>query len=462
MRRSNPALGLSKLRRAEAARLYPPPPKSLSCGPAAAFRVSFRSQSKGLERRPAPGDVFKRMQGISAFPHRRFRAQALSVCGRWMRLPACGIAPLRERRACVCLCIAAAFFALGFRAAYEEQRLCAADFLRTMRRRSERRGLSAACASRRRHGVHRPFFRRRSELKRPCLNARTTARLGIRRKRLGRISRAAPLRRGPIAPPQRRAETFPLLPIRRCFAQLPRRPALRVRRPERPPCAAALPNAAFPYGKSCNCTDSPKNNPNKPECRGDFRRKAGNVPIPRKPPPLAVFVCRRYNDMRQKNQTRRAGDAGDKAARTCRKADAALSAVRREAQARLYRQQWRSPKRGVVKAAVRRSTDCRYIHRRRKRCEGGRCNRRPAVRAVLPTAAARRPSPPARFKESVSGANATVPVRSCAAAGLRAVTARTTRTAALLVSFFAALPSGLPSGGGFTTISLCFLQPARS
>lgn len=34
----------------------------------------------------------------------------------------------------------------------------------------------------------------------------------------------------------------------------------------------------------------------------------------------------------------------------------------------------------------------RYIHRRRKRCVG-RCNRRPAVRAVLPTAVARRPSP---------------------------------------------------------------------
>ena len=69
---------------------------------------------------------------------------------------------------------------------------------------------------------------------------------------------------------------------------------------------------------------------------------------------------------------------------------------------------------------------------------------------------------PARFKESVSGANATLPIRPCAAAGLRAVTAKTTRTAALLVSFFAALPSGLPSGGGFAAISLCFLQPARS
>lgn len=112
----------------------------------------------------------------------------------------------------------------------------------------------------------------------PCLNARTAARFGIRRKRLGRISRAAPLRRGPNAPPQRRAETFPLLPIRRCFARLPRRPALRVRRLERPPSAVALPNAAFPYGKSCNCTDSPKNNPNKPQCCGDFRRKAGKRP----------------------------------------------------------------------------------------------------------------------------------------------------------------------------------------
>ena len=163
MRRRNPALGLSELRRAEAAR----PPKGLSCVPASAFCVSFRSQSKGLEQMTLPGVcVFKRMQGISAFPHRRSRAQALSVCGRWMRLPACGIAPLRERRACVCLCIAAAFFALGFCAAYEEQRLCAADFLRTMRRRSER-GLSAAYASRRRHGVHRPFFRRRAELDRP-------------------------------------------------------------------------------------------------------------------------------------------------------------------------------------------------------------------------------------------------------------------------------------------------------
>lgn len=278
MRRSNPALGLSKLRRAEAARLYPPPPKGLSCVPASAFCVSFRSQSKDLERRPARGCVLKRMQGISAFPHRRSRAQALSVCGRWMRLPTCGIAPLREWRACVCLCIAAAFFALGFCAAYEEQRFCAADFLRTMRRRSER-GLSAACASRRRHGVHRPFFRRRAKLDRPpCLNARTAARFGIRRKRLGRISRVAPLRRGPNAPPQRRAETFPLLPIRRCFARLPRRPALRVRRLERPPSAVALPNAAFPYGKSCNCTDSPKNNPNKPQCCGDFRRKAGKRP----------------------------------------------------------------------------------------------------------------------------------------------------------------------------------------
>lgn len=65
-------------------------------------------------------------------------------------------------------------------------------------------------------------------------------------------------------------------------------------------------------------------------------------------------------------------------------------------------------------------------------------------------------------EKSVSGANATVPIRLGAAAGLRAVTARSTRNSALLVSFFAALPSGLPSGGSFTTISLCFLQPARS
>ena len=122
---------------------------------------------------------------------------------------------------------------------------------------------------------------------------------------------------------------------------------------------------------------------------GTSDEKRENVLISRKPPPLAVFVCRGYNDMRQKNKARRTGDTGDKAARTCRKADAALSAVHREAQARLYRQQWRSPKRGAVKAAVRRSTDCRYIHRRRKRCVG-RCNRRPAVRAVLPTGAARR------------------------------------------------------------------------
>ena len=345
--------------------------------------------------------VFKRMQGISAFPHRRSRAQALSVCGRWMRLPACGTAlSCGMRRACACLCIAVAFLAFGLRAVYEEQRLCAADFLRTMRRRSERRGLSAACANRRRLDVHRSFFRRRAELERPCLNARTAARLDIRRKCLGRISRAAPQQQGcapqcrrPNAPPQRSAEMFFLLPIRRCFARLSKRPALRVRRSERPPCAAALPNAAFPYGKSCICADSPKNNPNKPKRRRDFRRKAGNVPIPRKPPPLAVFVCRGYNDMRQKNQTRRAGDAGDKAARTSRKADVALSDVHRETQTRLYGQQWCSLKRGAGKVAVRRSTDCRYIHRRHKRCEGGTLQS-PAVRAVLPTGAARRPSTP--------------------------------------------------------------------
>ena len=171
------------------------PPKSLSCVPAAAVCVSFRSQSKGLERRPCPGGVLKRMRGISAFPPRRSRAQVLSVCGCWMRLPACGTAlSCGMRRACVCLCIAAAFLAFGLRAAYEEQRLCAADLLRTMRRRSERSGLSAACASRRRLGVHRSFFRRRAELERSCLNVRTAARLSARRKCLGRIFRAAPLR----------------------------------------------------------------------------------------------------------------------------------------------------------------------------------------------------------------------------------------------------------------------------
>ena len=46
------------------------------------------------------------------------------------------------------------------------------------------------------NGIHRPFFRRRAEFDRPCLNARTTARLGIRRKRLGGISRAAPQQQG--------------------------------------------------------------------------------------------------------------------------------------------------------------------------------------------------------------------------------------------------------------------------
>ena len=170
---------------------------------------------------------------------------------------------------------------------------------------------------------------------------------------------------GPNALPQRRAETFPLLPIRRCFARLPKRLALRVRLPERPLCRTPpshIENPAFAriLIKITRISRS---------AAGTSDGKRENVLIPRKPPPLAVFVCRGYNDMRQKNQTRRAGDAGDKAARTCRKADAALSAVRREAQARLYRQQWRSPKRGAVKAAVRCGTDCRYIHRRRKRCE---------------------------------------------------------------------------------------------
>ena len=122
--------------------------------------------------------------------------------------------------------------------------------------------------------------------------------------------------------------------------------------------------------------------------------------------------------MRQKNKARRTGDTGDKAARTCRKADAALSAVRREAQARLYRQQWRSPQ------AWRRQSGGSAQHRLPVYPSAAQALRgtlqSPAVRAVLPTGAARRPSPPARFKESVSGANATVPIRSCAAAGLRA------------------------------------------
>ena len=211
----------------------------------------------------------------------------------------------------------------------------------------------------------------------PCLNARTAARFGIRRKRLGRISRAAPQQQGrapqcrrPNAPPQRSAETFLLLPIRRCFARLPRRPALRVRRP-----------VSLPARPLCRTPPSHMENPAfsrilikitriSRSAAGTSDGKRESVLIPRKPPPLAVFVCRGYNDMRQKNQTRRAEDAGDKAARTCRKADAALSAVHREAQARLYRQQWHSLKRGAVKAEVRCGTDCRYIHRRRKRCEG--------------------------------------------------------------------------------------------
>ena len=229
--------------------------------------------------------VFKRMQGISAFPHRRSLAQALSVYGRWMRLPACGIAPLRERRACACLCIAAAFFALGFCAAYEEQRFCAADFLRTMRRRSER-GLSAAYASRRRHGVHRPFFRRRAELDRPPLFERANRReawyppqtswphiprraaAARPRAAVQKAERAAAEERGNVSSP---ADSS-LLRSASKAARASRPP------PRKPPCAAALPNAAIPYGKSCIFADSHKNNPNKPKRRGDFRRKAGKRP----------------------------------------------------------------------------------------------------------------------------------------------------------------------------------------
>ena len=118
------------------------------------------------------------------------------------------------------------------------------------------------------------------------------------------------------------------------------------------------------------------------------------------------------------------------------------------------------PKRGAVKAAVRRSTDCRYIHRRRKRCVG-RCNRRPSAPSSQPAqhgAQARlhalRNRYPAQTRPSLY---ARAQRQGCAP-----VTARSTRNSALLVSFFAALPSGLPSGGGFTTISLCFLQPASA
>ena len=66
MRRSNPALGLSKLRRAEAARLYPPPPKGLSCVPASAFCVSFRSQSKEYQNSiiPTGAKVFGLTAGL--------------------------------------------------------------------------------------------------------------------------------------------------------------------------------------------------------------------------------------------------------------------------------------------------------------------------------------------------------------------------------------------------------------
>lgn len=234
MRRSNPALAYLSCGAARPRGCIRRPRKA---SPAVRLRLSVyhsadkaRTWSDGLSREACSSGCggFPRSR-IAVPARRRFRCAAVGSCGT---------VPLRERRACACLCIAAAFFALGFRAAYEEQHLCAADFLRTMRRRSERRRLSAACANRRRHGVHRSFFRRRAELERPCLNARTAARLSARRKRLGGISRAAPQQQGcapqcrrPNAPPQRSAETFLLLPIRRCFARLPRRPALRVRRP---------------------------------------------------------------------------------------------------------------------------------------------------------------------------------------------------------------------------------------
>ena len=111
MRRRNPVLGLFELRRAEAGRLYPPPPKRLSCVPAAAFRVSFRSQSKGLERRLVPGGVFKRMQGIprsriAVSVRRRFRCAAVEcVCppavprrsGNGVPAPVC-VSPRRSSR----------------------------------------------------------------------------------------------------------------------------------------------------------------------------------------------------------------------------------------------------------------------------------------------------------------------------------------------------------------------------
>lgn len=240
---------------------------------------------QGFGATACPGRRVQADAGDSAFPHRRFRAQALSVCGRWMRLPACGIAPLRERRACACLCIAAAFFALGFCAAYEEQRFCAADFLRTMRRRSER-GLSAAYASRRRHGVHRPFFRRRAKLDRPPLFERANRRAvwypsqtswphiprraaaARPRAAVQKAERAAAEERGNVSSP---ADSS-LLRSASKAARASRPP------PRKPPCAAALPNAAIPYGKSCIFADSHKNNPNKPKRRGDFRRKAGKRP----------------------------------------------------------------------------------------------------------------------------------------------------------------------------------------
>lgn len=188
-----------------------------------------RTWSDGLSREACSS-------GCGGFPRSRLAVPARR-CFRCAAVGSCGTVPLRERRACACLCIAAAFFVLGFRAAYEEQHLCAADFLRTMRRRSERRGLSAACANRRRLGVHRPFFRRRAELERPCLNARTAARLGIRRKRLGGISRAAAEERGNVSS----AADSSLLRSASKAARASRSP------PRRPLCAAALLNAAIPY-----------------------------------------------------------------------------------------------------------------------------------------------------------------------------------------------------------------------
>ena len=183
---------------------------------------------------------------------------------------------------------------------------------------------------------------------------------------------------------------------------------------------------------------------------GTSDEKRENVLISRKPPPLAVFVCRGYNDMRQKNQTRRAGDAGDKAARTCRKADAALSAVHREAQARLYRQQWRS-------------------HQAWRRQSGGSAQHRlpvypsaaQALRGTLRSPAGRPRHPADRRKRGTTNARPVHVEENRFPARTRpSLYARAQRQAArrhckvnegfcaFLVSFFAALPSGLPSGGG--------------